>query len=267
MLVLLIIQTVVVAVLLVLVVSLLKSHAAILRRLHDAGFGVLDDDAEATPQGGVAMADDELRTRPEVPGLRSERGPLVDVSGARPNGSVVAIGIERAQSPTLLAFLSTGCITCASFWEAFGSSADLPGDARLVIVTQGSDRESPAKVAELAPRGVTTVMSSEAWDDYGVPGSPYFVLAGPGGQLLGEGSAMGWPQVEELIVRALGDRRLDTSSRRGRGDRGGKRWRDRERDTDEELLAAGIGPGDPRLYHDGDHDTETRTPGADDGTT
>lgn len=263
MLILLVTQTVVVAVLLVLVVSLLRSHAAILRRLHDAGFGVLDDDAEETPGGGIAMSDDDLRTHPDVPGLRSERGPLVDVAGTRPNGAVTAIGIERSQSPTLLAFLSSGCITCGAFWEAFRHGAELPGGARLVIVTQGEDRESPSKVAELAPRSVMTVMSSQAWDDYGVPGSPYFVLAGPGGQLLGEGSAMGWPQVEELIVRALGDRGMSDGGK-GRGrEPGRRRWRDRERDTDEELLAAGIGPGDPRLFHD--HPSDPDVPGRDDG--
>ena len=256
MLILVVIQTVVLALMLVLVVSLLKSHAAILRRLHDAGLGDPEHD-----HGGVEMDDSELRTVEGVPGLRTGRGPLVDIAGTTPRGSSVAVGIEDAKHPTLLAFLSSSCITCAGFWEAFRSDPLLPGGARLVVVTNSADRESPSKVAELAPAGATTVMSTSAWDDYSVPGSPYFVLAGPGGQLLGEGSALAWPQVEELIERALGDAGHVTSSATGRRGRERSRgWRGRESDTDEELLAAGITPGDPRLYpeaptdDDGGHD-------------
>ncbi len=252
MLILVVIQTVVVAVLLVLVVSLLKSHAAILRRLHEAGLGSEPSSGtgtDATPHGGVAMDDSQLRTHPDVPGLRDgTSGPLVDVAGTSPKGSSVAIGIEGARHTTLLAFLSSSCTTCAAFWDAFAADPLLPGGARLVVVTQGPAHESPSKVTALAPAGATTVMSDQAWDDYRVPGSPYFVLAGPGGRLLGEGSAMAWHQVEELIERAIADLGTagsrSTSREKGRG-----RWAARERDTDEELLAAGIRPGDPSLHH------------------
>lgn len=262
MLILVVIQTVVVAVLLVLVVSLLKSHAAILRRLHEAGLGS-ETGTEATPHGGVVMDDAALRTHPDVPGLRDgTSGPLVDVAGSTPKGSSVAIGIEGARHTTLLAFLSTSCTTCAAFWEAFAADPLLPGGARLVVVTQGPEHESPSKVTALAPAGATTVMSDQAWDDYRVPGSPYFVLAGPGGRLLGEGSAMAWTQVEELIERAIADVGSMGSSTAGR-EKGARRWAARERDTDEELLAAGIRPGDPSLHHPPTVPTDDQ--GADDG--
>lgn len=270
MLILLVIQSVVVAVLLVLVVSLLKSHAAILRRLHDAGFGIVDvdddDDHEHEHEhgaddgfGGVEMADTDLRTRPEVPGLRPQGDGPVDIAGTSPKGSSIAVGIEGATHTTLLAFLSSSCITCSVFWEAFRLDPLLPGGARLVVVTQGGDRESPSKVAQLAPAGATTLMSDQAWDDYRVPGSPYFVLVGPGGRLLGEGSAMAWPQVEELIERALGDAAIRSGPSRNTA----WRWKERERDTDAELMAAGIRPRDPSLYLDAPA-TDDRPRGADD---
>ena len=54
---------------------------------------------------------------------------------------------------TLLAFLSSGCATCAGFWEAFRTptSSGLPAGTRLVVVTKGPDMEIPAEVAALAP--------------------------------------------------------------------------------------------------------------------
>jgi hypothetical protein len=268
-LILVVIQTVVIALMLVLVVSLLKSHAAILRRLHAAGFGEdTDHDHDQGPNlsGGVEMDDADLRTHPDVPGLRqtSSGGELVDVAGTSPRGSSVAIGIEGARHSTLLAFLSSSCTTCATFWRAFSDDPLLPGGARLVVVTQGPNHESPSKVAELAPAGATTLMSDQAWDDYSVPGSPYFVLAGPGGRLLGEGSALAWPQVEELIERAIADLGPATGVA-GRREKGSSRWKQRERDTDEELLAAGIRPGDPSLHHEVPrvHDQEADVDGQD----
>jgi hypothetical protein len=78
---------------------------------------------------------------------------------------------------------------------------------------------------------MTTLMSSEAYDDYGVPVSPYFVLVeAHSGAIAGEGAASSWPQLASLLDRAVTDataaggqrtRRelLAGSMRRGRGDR------------------------------------------------
>lgn len=238
MVVLVVIQTVVLALLGLLVVSLLRSHAAILRRLHEAGYGVEDDEAPAgAPPGPVAVP---LRTRPGVP----EPGPgaeqVVDVVGTTPAGSTVSISVT-GQRPTLLAFLSSGCSTCDRFWEAFREGLPLPGDLRLVVVTRGDDAEDRAAIARLAPRDVTVVLSSAAWRDYAVPASPYFVLVGAG-RVLGEGSALQWDQVGGLLERALFA--VPDPPRRPR------RQHDRIQDTDEELRSAGITPGDPSLYPD-----------------
>jgi len=75
-------------------------------------------------------------------------------------------------------------------------------------------------------------MSSDAWQDYRVPGAPYFVLVdGATGRIAGEGSAQTWHQVTSLMGSAGGDASP------------------RERLVDAELGAAGILPGDPWLYH------------------
>jgi hypothetical protein len=151
---------------------------------------------------------------------------------------------------TLLAFLSTGCGTCGTFWEALARHGDepLPGDAtRLVIVTNGADSESPAAVAELAPPDVLTLMSSEAWDLYQVPVSPYFVLVdGRSSQVVGEGAGTSWSQILDLLGRAVADRATAPRTRgRPQPRMGGQ---DRAERVDAELLAAGITPGDPSLH-------------------
>src|SRR5262245_15492843 len=122
---------VVVALLVVLVAGLLRSHAEILRTLHDAGLAhdpASDADAAPRPRGraGVAPAVPTSGPSPEAS----------DVSGVTPSGDAVAIGVVGAPAPTLLAFLSSGCLTCREFWETFGDPGlDVPGGARLVVVT------------------------------------------------------------------------------------------------------------------------------------
>ncbi len=191
---------VVVGLLAVLVVGLLRSHADILRALHDLGVG---EDDLATPGGAAtalsrsrngATADPGIRTLPGVaePGASTAIGRLVDIGGVDPHGGAVRIGLGGAASPTLLAFLSTGCSTCADFWRAFGTDEldQVPGDGtRVVVVTRGPEEESPAGVAGLASPRVSTVMSSEAWDAYGIPMSPYFVLVDGTRGVIGEGAA------------------------------------------------------------------------------
>ncbi|HLH27645.1 MAG TPA: hypothetical protein VKW77_01940, partial [Acidimicrobiales bacterium] len=151
---------------------------------------------------------------------------------------------------TLLAFLSAGCATCGAFWSAFHRPAQVgfPAEVRLVVVTKGPEHESPQEVSALASQGLTVVMSSEAWTDYEVPGSPFFALVdGAGGRRIGEGVANHPAQVAELVRRALldaGGGGAAPSGRRSRGLDGPAR----ERANDRELLTAGILPGDPSLY-------------------
>jgi hypothetical protein len=206
-----------VALLGILVVGLLRSHAEVLRRLHELGAGVYDEDL---PDGGrsaraapVALGEGPaIRTREGVAPPRDEGTPAYDIAGLSPRGEAVSVGIVGAPHTTLLAFLTSGCSTCAGFWSAFaaGVTLDLPlvggEEVRLVVVTRGPEQESPAEVLRLAPPGVTVVMSSAAFDDYAVPVNPYFILVdGPGAEVIGEGAAATWAQVAGLLGRAAAD--------------------------------------------------------------
>jgi hypothetical protein len=233
--------TVVVAVLAFLVAGLLRSHATILRRLHELGAGV-------QPSSGVVTPPDQLAETPPPPDLDLPRPPAVpegrpaaDIVGTSPSGDAQAIRVAGSRNDTVLAFLSSGCTTCHVFWEELRTAA-LPAGTRLIIVTKGSDAESPVAIGELAPPDVTVVMSSDAWVDYGVPGSPYVIdVDGPSGRVRGEGTGPSWQQVAKMLLQGIGDVAAQ---------RGSKAAADaqREREADAVLLAAGIKPGDASLY-------------------
>ena len=73
-----------------------------------------------------------------------------------------------------------------------------------MIVTRGTDREQVAKLRRLAPDDVPVVMSSQAWQDYAVPGTPYFVLV-EDGAIRGEGVATTWTALASLLSDAIED--------------------------------------------------------------
>lgn len=211
----------------VLVAGLLRSHAEILRALHELGAGLELD----RPRGPVDVTIDGVR-----PPRRRGSGETADaVSGSTLDGEAVALSLS-AGTDTLLAFLSSGCTTCGAFWEAFAErELVVPGGARLVVVTKGLDEESPSALAARAPRHVPLVASSSAWEGFGVPGSPYFVYVDGTGRVVGEGSAATWPAVATL----MGQAHADDAHRQGRLSREGR--------DDAALAAAGIRPGDPSL--------------------
>ena len=214
------VQTVAIVLLGLLVVGLLRSHAEILRKLHELGAGV-DPDAAAGATSSVPAP------------VRRTASTGFDVSGTTPGDEAVRIGVVGARQSTLLAFLSSGCATCGGFWETFAATGRLavPGGARLVIVTKGPEAESGSRIRDLAPSAYPVVMSTEAWLEYKVPATPYFVYVdGPTGRILGEGSAATWDQVTSLWSQALAD-----------ADGGEAR-------ADRELLQAGIRPGHRSLY-------------------
>lgn len=200
-------ETMLLVLLVVLVAGLLRSHAELLRRL-----GPADSESLAHPAASPVRAPGD--------------GPAPALAGATPSGGAVALSFQGSGAPTLLAFLTSGCSSCARFWATLGEER-LPPDVRTVIVTHGAERERPARLAALAPAGLPVVMSSRAWDDYGVPGAPYFVLVDGG--IRGEGVATGWPALASLVSDAIEDHRGASS-------------------VDETLAAAGIGPEHPSLY-------------------
>jgi hypothetical protein len=212
------VETLLLVVLLLLVAGLLRSHATILRRLE-----LRDGATEGVPAPPAReRAGDELHAP--------------DLAGSTPHGDAVKLAFDgEASRPTLLAFLTSGCTTCAGFWETLGEPR-LPPGVQTVIVTHGSDRERLARLRSLAPPGIPVVLSSQAWEEYRVPGAPYFVLVD--GFVRGEGVATSWQALASLVSDAIEDQQ--------EADQSGGAWRARQ--VEEKLAAAGIGPDDPSLY-------------------
>jgi hypothetical protein len=171
------------------------------------------------------------------------------VAGVTPTGDARAVAVDNSDNLTLLGFLSSGCTGCATFWDALQDPGrlQLPDRTRVVIVTKGPDREVPSEVRSRTTGRVPVVMSTDAWLDYQVPGSPFFVLVdGATGRTVGQGVASQVGQLAELVRRAEHDR---SSAGGGRGRREGPLGGPaREAAADEVLAAAGILPGDPSLY-------------------
>jgi len=246
---LVIVSTFVVLVLGILVAGLLRSHADILRSLHELGVGVGDPAANGTGAGAtavpVAAPGPGLRSPPPSPPL----GVAPAVAGVTPGGDARAVALDHGNHLTLLGFLSSGCASCAAFWDALQTPGRLalPAGTRVVIVTKGPDREVPSEVQARATGRVPVVMSTEAWLDYQVPGSPFFVLVdGTSGRTVGQGVAGGVGQLTELVRRAEHDRGAAAD---GQGAaQTGLGGPARAAAADDVLRAAGILPGDPSLY-------------------
>lgn len=196
-------ETVLLVLLLLLVVALLRSHAEILRRLE-----TIDP---ATPVPRPESANGSRRA--------------ADLAGATPSGGARQLG---ASGDLLLAFLSSGCTSCARLIDTVAEAVgEVPRPTRLVVVTKSPDVERLRRFRPLEQH-VEVVMSSAAWDDYAVPGSPYFVHV-VDGRVVGEGSGTSWEQVTALLTDAVAER--DNAAR-----------------VDAELALAGIEPGDPSLH-------------------
>ena len=231
----------------VLVVGLLRSHAEILKALHELGAGLELDAGQASERAAVPVTVEGVRTPRRTDPTDTPR----TVDGASLSGERVSLPLVGSGN-TLLAFLSSGCTTCQEFWKTYSRNGvgDLPGEARLVVVTRDEDQESVSALRDRATPAVPVVMSSLTWDGFAVPGSPYFLYVDDAGQVLGEGSGATWSQVVDLLAQA----RADAASRQASSVRGGGTTR-QDRD-DRVLAAAGILPGDPSLrIEPPDHDT------------
>jgi len=230
------VETVLLVVLVVLVAGLLRSHAEIMRRL---GPG------EDAPDGAARLSD----SRAPVPAAARDRERVSvsapELAGVTPDGDAVKLAFEGVgAAPTLLAFLTSGCGTCATFWETLGERR-LPAGVRTVIVTHGPERERPAQLRSLGPTGIPVVMTSEAWADYEIPGAPYFVMVDQA--IRGEGVATTWRALASLVSDAIEDQRDIDRAGAGAGAATGERRAER---IDETFAAAGIGPDHPSLYPD-----------------
>ncbi|GGI09056.1 hypothetical protein [Egicoccus halophilus] len=231
MMVVVVLLAVVVAVQTVLVVGLLRSHAEILRRLHELGAGIDPDQPAGAPASSGAPTAAVAAPATPVDGRLAD-----DVVGVGPDGEVLALRVREVRHDTVLVFLSSTCAGCKPYWPAL-EAPDVPGDTRVVVVTREEPDEDRDAIARLAPPGATVVMSDATWDAHDVPGSPYVVhVDGATGRVRGEGTAGTWPAVRRLLLQGAAGRDKAAADAR------------RERDADRHLLAAGIEPGDPSLY-------------------
>jgi hypothetical protein len=244
---LVVVLTVLVGLLTILVAGLLRSHADILRALHSLGAGVGDpaSDNEA-PSSPISLGP----SSPPLPGERNSVS-VFDLSGATPSGDAIALSVAQTDHLTLIAFLSSGCSSCAGIRKAMVQSADeLPQGVRLVVSTKGPELESPPEVgAKAAGADFPVVMSTTAWGDYEVPGAPFFVLVdGRRSRRIGEGIANTFPQVLDLVRRAQQEVPQADGGNRSEAFALGLDGPARESANDAELIRAGIQPGDPSLY-------------------
>jgi len=230
--VLVLVETVLLAVLTVLVAGLLRAYGTVLRRLHQ-----LDGGVQASASGPLTFQVE--------PAPSANFGPAHDVAGTSLAGEVVSARVVDVDHDTVLLFLSSGCTTCLTFWTELAKPVPLPPRTRLLVVTQEAPAERPDELAGLAPPGIDVLLSSQAWLDYEVPGSPHVVFVeGASGRVRGEGTGQSLKQVAQLLAQATGDPAFVTGARAAKPSRDAAQ----EAAVDRELLAAGILPGDPRLY-------------------
>jgi hypothetical protein len=183
-------ETVVLVFITAVVIGLLRSYAEILRRLPEdrettANLPARTDSEPATPRPGERVV-----IPAHLPGPREGDTPVLDIVGTTLDGAQIVL--SPARTNTLIAFLSSGCLPCREFWDGLqpGRREPLPFDTRLVLVVKGPELESPARLRDLAPPDVPVVMSSDAWRDFGVPMSPYFLFVSETtGTVRSEGSA------------------------------------------------------------------------------
>ena len=108
-----VVETLVLALLSVVVVALLRSHAEILRRLPEP-----DDASRKRPLAHDEPIDlaDGPRLPAHLPSPRRRATEAHDIVGTTPDGDAVAVSMAVG-SNTVVAFLSTGCLTCRTFWD------------------------------------------------------------------------------------------------------------------------------------------------------
>ena len=245
---LILVETVILALLCVLVAGLLRAYGTVLRRLHQLdGGGTGPREFDLLP-----MATDRVNgVEParDAPALSEagQFGPAHDIAGETLAGEIVSTRVVGVDQDTLLLFLSSSCASCESFWTdlARPGAIHLPAGTRLLVVTQSPADEQVELLRAMAPSGLDVILSTDAWRAYEVPGSPHVVYVdGPSGRVRGEGTGQSLHQVAELLARSTGDAGFVT------GGRARKPHRDREQEAavDRELLANGILPGDARLY-------------------
>jgi len=210
------------------IVGLLRSHAEILRRLAALESSGAGERPPPTVHDGGAST------------------PASDIVGETLAGDSVKLVLAAGSPTTLLAFLSSGCTHCGPLWAGLGGDflGRSPLPARVVVVAKDRSAESISRLLELGATAPQLVLSSGAWADYEVPGSPHFVLVdGASGLVAGRGTAGSWEQIASMVEQALADAHVPQQRQRARNSTRGRAAR-----AHAALLASGIEPGHPSLH-------------------
>jgi hypothetical protein len=237
--------TVVVGVLTLFVLGLLRGYADLREQLAEIG----EAQQATSPTSFSTSLPEGVVPAPET----MPESQLAWIRGVDSDLEPFDMPVNDLATPYLLvAFLSTGCLTCLDIWrdmiDAGGAARTVtagPDAASVIIVLKGREHENLGKARALAAEtAAPVVFAAEAWTDLEVPGSPYFALvATAGGAVVGAGSAQSWEQLESLATDGMLELSISRAPRTGNG--GGYRSIIEREDTD--LRRGGVLPGDPSL--------------------
>jgi len=120
-----------------------------------------------------------------------------EVWGVDLDGRAVHVTTDQHR---VLAFLTSGCASCGWWWQQLASAGPtmVPG---LVVVTPDPQTDAPEDIRALWRPGLTVVMSSDAWEHYGVRAGSSFVVIGDD-RIQAAGTAADWDGLVALLSAA-----------------------------------------------------------------
>ena len=201
-------EGVAIALLAVLVLGLLRSHALILRALHELGAGLeLEKDAAAGGTGGAAGTPGPVAVQIEPGVVPATRGPGRagrSTSWARTCAAARRTSSSPAPVPAPPCWRSSPR-AAASASPSGRSSAPTPRP-RVTPGSWSSPRAAPRSRRPRSPGspgpGSRSSRRAGPGSTTTSPGSPYFVLV-EDGVVTGEGSATNWASVRDLLQQAV----------------------------------------------------------------
>ncbi len=150
---------------------------------------------------------DVVRHRLPPPSLPAPAAPLgVALGGAAPPIRGVDPGggdasVDLASAPVLVAFLTGGCRECARWWAALAGAQGRHLGPAVAVVTPDPSTEPAGALRRIVPADLAVVMSSDAWDAYGVQVASTFVLV-TDGVVRAAGRAETWDDLATIVGRA-----------------------------------------------------------------
>jgi hypothetical protein len=106
-----------------------------------------------------------------------------------------SVTVRPGSGRLALLFLTASCQPCLQLWEeAKGGDPATP----VVLVTPGPEMESRRKAEQLAPEGLTVVMSGDAWSLYDIHRAPWLVVIEDERIIHDERSPETWKEVKHI---------------------------------------------------------------------